>query len=382
MSKIIQLPISTNYVNHWGFWEAAREILQNAIDQGQYFVEDLEEQGVMKITSQDTKLKLSSLMLGESTKSSDDTKIGKYGEGYKLALLVLCRMGFDVVIRNGNDCWNVFIEKHDVLDADCLNIKVTEDVYLDDLNVVSFNIRGLEQEHFSEIREKFIDLSVTGQGHTVMAEYNGSRCFEYKRGANKKIFVGGLYVCDLSDEYHYSWDFAPNVLALDRDRNKVETFYLEYYATQILSMSGNIELLTSLANNNAKDISDYYQDSSYVGSGGSSSKHREEVARFALSGFIEKHGEKAYPIDRSSNDDSKRILTEKCISKGLLPVTVSSALYNMLPDKLKSKISTTKVIGKISDALQELLDRNVKHMRAKPKKELTEFIQSLKIEGK
>ena len=228
-SETIHLPISSNYVGHWGFWEATREILQNAIDTKNYSVSRMEASGILKIKSLAGAMELSTLMLGESSKRDDENSIGKYGEGYKLALLVLCREGYDVLIKNGFDCWRVSIENHPQLNVECLTINVFHNVYIDegDENEVSFIINGLNDEQFEMINDNFIDKNM--EYFEVHAENEGSYCFEYSQYEDdpKKVFVGGLFVCDLpeNDDYHYSYNFAPNVLELDRDRKSVDSFY-------------------------------------------------------------------------------------------------------------------------------------------------------------
>lgn len=383
-NQLIHLPISTNYVGHWGFWEAVREILQNAIDTGDYSVNELQSVGIIKINSNAGAMDLSTLMLGESSKRDDSSKIGKYGEGYKLALLVLCRLGHEVIIKNGVDCWRVSIDKHPQLNTDCLTIEVIKNTYVDEQEntEVSFVISGLRTEHFEIIHTNYLGESMCD--FNVIAENEGSYCFEYDDYKDvRKVFVGGLFVCDLPDDkdYRYSYNFAPDVLNLDRDRKTVDTFYLQYEATRILSESGDFETLSYLANNNYDDVSDYY--STTIGSVHSSSgevKNKSEVMKLALDGFVKKNGENAFPISADFNSEKRNALTKYCMTSGLIPIIVSKALYDMLPDDAK-KTNSVQIRGKISTALDEFIERNKKHIRSKAKKELLEIIESLKLNG-
>jgi len=386
--EIIHLPISSNYVNHWGFWEAIREILQNAIDTKNYNVSRMEPSGILKIKSLAGAMNLSTLMLGESSKRDDEESIGKYGEGYKLALLVLCREGYDVLIKNGFDCWRVSIENHPQLNVECLTINVFRDVYIDegDENEVSFIINGLGSDQFQLIDENYIDKDMNN--FAVEAENDGSYCFEYSQyDEPKKVFVGGLFVCDLpeSDDYHYSYNFAPNILELDRDRKSVDSFYLQYEATKLLSSAGEFELLASMANSGATDVSDYYKISptggSYCAGGETETTNEDQVQKFALEGFIKNHGEKAYPLLSNMDSDRTKAITEQCIELGLTPVTVTKALYDMLPKELK-KISPVDVKDPISKVLEDFIASNKKHMRSKATKNLLDIIKSLKMNGK
>ncbi len=84
--SVIKYPISANYVSHWGIWEAAREILQNAMDAPQYNVSYTD--GEMIVTNPGS-LNLKALLLGESDKAEGAR--GQYGEGLKLAMLIAAR---------------------------------------------------------------------------------------------------------------------------------------------------------------------------------------------------------------------------------------------------------------------------------------------------
>lgn len=90
--KTIELSLSPKYVSGWGVEEAVREILQNAIDQKADGAEVSVsyDRETLSILTDGARLKTSTLLLGESGKD-DERYIGKYGEGYKLALLVLTR---------------------------------------------------------------------------------------------------------------------------------------------------------------------------------------------------------------------------------------------------------------------------------------------------
>ena len=381
-SETIYLPIGSNYVNHWGAWEAFREIIQNAVDTGDFAVRKSELHGKLTIISKGGLLELSSLMLGESSKRDDDSKIGKYGEGYKLAMLVLCRMGMQVHVVNGKSKWSVSIQEHPQLKADCLTIDVSSSGAEADTDEVSFVVEGLTDEHFNILDNNFICMD----GFEVQAEHLGSYCFDYDYSDDRKVFVGGLFVCNLpeDDDYHHSYNFAPNVLELDRDRGSVDSFYLQYEVSKLITESGNIELLTHLANNGAADVSDYYNPKSGGGymSSGSGNEQSEKIEKFAIDGFIQNHGENAYPINRDDSSDQKKAYHVKCVQGGLVPVEVKPALYKLLPQSLKDKISAVKIKGLISDTLLKFIEDNKKHMRSKPIKHLNSIIESLQLQGK
>ena len=101
--KSVKLTITPTYVSHWSWWEGARELIQNAIDSGDHDVNFIKDS--ICIDSYGGKLPIQSLLLGKTSKEDDETKIGKYGEGMKLAFLCLLREGADVTMWNGKDVW-------------------------------------------------------------------------------------------------------------------------------------------------------------------------------------------------------------------------------------------------------------------------------------
>ena len=45
------------------------------------------------------------MVLGSTSKAGRADDVGSFGEGYKIALLVLTRNGYDVKVLNGNKQW-------------------------------------------------------------------------------------------------------------------------------------------------------------------------------------------------------------------------------------------------------------------------------------
>ena len=157
--KNYELPISPNYVSNWGIKEAIREILQNAIDSDNcghpkqilYSADG----AVLTIINKGARLPLSSLVLGCSSKDDIDGMIGKFGEGYKLALVVLLRKGLKVDILNGEEEWIPSFKLSDNFGTQVLNIEVNqlpENAKCDD---VVFAISGIEEDLYKELQLLF-----------------------------------------------------------------------------------------------------------------------------------------------------------------------------------------------------------------------------------
>lgn len=370
-SQIIQLTISKDYVSNWKVWEAIREILQNARDSVNFEVSYSED--LMSISTFNGAIDKKYLILGNSTKRDDINTIGTYGEGFKLALLVLLREGKKVTIHNGKDIWIPFFDKHNELDHECLNIKVIENA-LPEKEEVNFLIENLTEEEISLIKEN----SLYEQNIYIEAQYDGSYCWHPK--TTPKVYVGGLYVCDLNKKYKMSYNFHPSILQLDRDRKSVCTFSLSYQATRMITLSGNYDLLSYLAESQAEDISDYYSFETPIYSYGNESviSPSDELKSVVSESFIKKHGELAYPINSEWDDKTKRIKTLKSVEAGYIPVVIKPGYYKMLNKALQNK-KLEDFKFNLNEEILNFFEKNKKHLRSKAKKELEQIVKMIKV---
>lgn len=87
----LELTISPKYVANWSFTQAIREIFQNSLDQqtvnptNTVLFDYSPDTQTLKIGNKGSNLCPSTLVLGNTSKASDDRTIGQFGEGYKLA---------------------------------------------------------------------------------------------------------------------------------------------------------------------------------------------------------------------------------------------------------------------------------------------------------
>jgi hypothetical protein len=234
------LPISPAYVSHWGIWEAIRELYQNALDAQ---VEDSANVASIKydeathrliISSTKGKLTPASLVLGNTSKAGDVNQRGKFGEGYKLALLVLARKNIVVEITNGDESWSPVIEHDETFDSDVLKIHV--DQLPSSHPGIEFIVYGVLPEAWRRI-EKNIYM---GQYNVILDDEPG------------RVYVGGLFVANVK-EFKCGYSFGPNTIKLDRDRGMVDGFDLSYETSRLHTRRGGAQTL-ALLDQEAPDV--------------------------------------------------------------------------------------------------------------------------------
>jgi hypothetical protein len=114
MPKISYM-VTDEYVRDWKRIHALREIISNGIDA------EIEKRATLNVRHDSrtqklyvrndrTKLDVKALYFGGTTKADDDRLVGQYGEGLKLAMLVLAREKVPLRIHNCDEDWDVKIE--------------------------------------------------------------------------------------------------------------------------------------------------------------------------------------------------------------------------------------------------------------------------------
>lgn len=227
------LSMTPDYVLSWGIWEAVRELLQNAIDQhtldAQSAVVFEYDPGEQRLTVGATNCALEprTLLLGASTKACNRHTLGQFGEGYKLALLVLTRSSYEVIVRNGQEVWKPTFEFSSEYESSVLSIcryKAEEPT-----DGVFFDIRDVSRADYDKIVEKYLPGTPLNR---ILYE-------DHLRG---RVFVSGLFVCEVG-ELEYGYNFGPDRLRLDRDRGMASTFDIAYEASRLWDQSGDDKAL-------------------------------------------------------------------------------------------------------------------------------------------
>ena len=318
-----QLTISPNYVPNWGISEALREIVQNGIDR------ENETKGESKMSiiydpiqlqlvigNPGTSLHKRTLLLGETTKDGKST-IGKYGEGYKLALLVLLRLGCRITILNDKEIWIPKLIKSRVFDAELIQVDVSknhEESKHGAIGWLSYTIKGITPEHYSAFQDKCLIFHTTER---ISGSAGDVLLGEKFKGL---VYCNSLYVCTIP-ELHYGYDMKPNCIQLDRDRKKVEQFNLTWETSKIWAESYEVKLVDTMIDKDAIDVA-YYLTHKQTWK-----PHYQELCELQYQEFLKVHGVNAVVC---KDEDEANLIKSRY--KNLVPVIVPEKKYQFIHD--------------------------------------------------
>jgi hypothetical protein len=305
-----ELSLARDYVPGWTLVDAVRELFQNALDQeatvegNTMFFEYYEEEQTLHIGNKLSVLDTKSLLLGASTKANDENTIGQFGEGYKVATLVLTRLGNTVKFFNygAREVWAPRFVKSRRYGADVLTFFVDRKFPWTAVpnNNLTITIDNVTVDDYEEILAS--NLHIAPPHQYLETEYGRILLDEELKS---KVFVNGLYVCDY-DAYEYGYDFKPKHLRLDRDRKMANPFDLRWMASKMWLNQFNeeiAELAAELFEKGAADVEYVQTVASY-----SDTSKVNRLATASHRKFVEQHGPKAVPV--SSQEDAEGLSPE------------------------------------------------------------------------
>lgn len=370
MSSKFELSIDMNYVKSWGIVEAVREFFQNSYDEEQqnpnnksYFNYD-EDSEILTIGNKLSVLKSETLLLGCTSKDSDNSTIGQFGEGYKIATVVALRTGHNVTIYNygAREIWTTKLVKSRRYNGRLVptfyinktfdwksffNNKEERNLYIE--------ITNISKDEYEKIVESNLNLKPF-PGNKVNTQFGEILSNESFSG---RIYVSGLYVCT-DERVKYNYNINSNYLKLDRDRMAVDSFNLCYTTSKMwldasINDSISVDLLFEMLENNCEDI---HYINSIIEYSCSMSNVNNVIDNIYLK-FIEKYGKDSIPVN---SDDLKKKL-ESCGNK---TTYVKDSLYNILSrykgdDTIIVKTETLySRYKKLLDSLKKFMDDSQK----------------------
>ena len=191
-----ELTLTPNYVSDWNFNDALRELIQNGTDQevldpdNEFQIDYSQKEKVLRLKNRKSVLKINTLLLGRSSKANNEDTVGQFGEGYKIAALVL-----------NSEKW---LEK--IL---CFYVskRKTDD------HGLCIEVGNVTQGEFNYLYKVWLHLddcdyskAETKYGEIILDEaYAG------------EVYVNGLFV-DCNSDLKYGYNFKPKYIRLERDR--------------------------------------------------------------------------------------------------------------------------------------------------------------------
>ena len=373
--------LNKNYCKSWGLWEAVREILQNAIDQqtvnesNQIKFDYDEKKQTLEISNTGSALERSTILMGKTSKEDDIRTIGQHGEGYKVALLVLTRLGKRVVVKNykKNEKWvPLFVKDKNYDNEEVLKIKI-EKYYFKRLpdHDLTFEIKDVTKEEWDSITPLYLGFSIDKD--VFNDEDFGTILFsEEQKG---KIYVNGLYVETSKEKFQFGYNLRPDSISLDRDRRSVNSFDLKTKSALMIKnyyekKPDSIEIIKKLIDEKASDIEYLYHFT-----------NKDNDITLAISNiFSERYGDNAYPV--SSQDEYDNIIS---LSSSIEPIIVSDLEKKIITKNSKyaldSFLSHYPNISKKrnpADFLKVFLTKHSESMCYNMRNELKELVQLFK----
>lgn len=240
-----ELGINMNYCSHWGFCEAIRELYQNIKDEEiehpdhKLFFEY--QDGKLVFGNCGSSLSASSLLLGSTTKADKDELIGRFGEGYKVAAVILLRLGKRFTIHNslkGED-WLFHTVKSRRYGTEIPVVDVDRSFFKPKKGqTLVFEVEGVTEEDYLSLKDVILPIN-DDLGETKSTDL-GSLLLDAKYKG--KVYVAGLYICSNSN-LKFGYDFIPNLVKLDRDRGLIDSFELSWSTSRLLACIEDIDFL-------------------------------------------------------------------------------------------------------------------------------------------
>ncbi len=334
--KDYPLTMTKNYVANWSVEDAVREIVQNAIPAGdaEYYVDF--EKGSVTVFSPEVKLHQSVLLLGSGTKTGDETQIGGFSEGLKLALLILSRNSISVSMKNHDVLWEP-VFKEDI-SFGCEMFFIQETDIIEPVGGLKFTLTGFTKTELENIVERNLPIQdYLGISYGKVTDTSYGRILHDKEGY---IYVGGLYVC-VDSSLEYGYDFKPEHLPLNRDRQTVPNWELKTTTARMWAEAVTPQEFVKMIVDKVSDI-DYTKYCHEV---------KRSVSEEALKVFKETYGDVPVTYSIESQREMKR--------KGFTNTVLLG--NDVFTDLIRSAPSYEEVaceeIKTVQDIIDELFDK-------------------------
>lgn len=360
MASKYELSISTDYVPDWTYVEAIREIFQNALDneianpENKMGFDYDEENQRLTVSNKTSVLNPESLLLGSSTKRDDKDTIGKHGEGYKIAFMVLLREGKDIKVYNygAREIWETRLVK-----AKRYNNRLVPTIFINKQAIwnkipnsdLTITIDNITPEEYSELVNKNLHLR-DNVNYFEVPEHGRILIDKEEKG---NIYVKGLFVCKNKD-IEYGYDFEPTLIELDRDRKLVDTFNIAWHSSAMwryaFAKDFKRDEMIRMIKEGKEDTKYIKQRTWTFNSGTVEGNTIEELLADELAkDFLENHGENSIPV----KDNRELTLVNQSKAK---PVLVNEVVAEYIRQSTAVRVMEVPQEETLREQFQKLLD--------------------------
>lgn len=360
-----ELSLTKDYASGWTLVDAIRELFQNALDQETVNNDNpmfwSYEDGIFKVGNAKSVLKTKSLLLGASTKSDDDETIGKFGEGYKIATLVLIRLGKKVKFYNygAKELWTADISYSKKYEEHILVFNVDKKFPWNKVpdNDLTMEVEGITYEEYLDIMDS--NLHIQKEYKTIKTEYGEVLLDEKYKG---KMYVNGLFINEVKN-FHYGYNFKPKMIKLDRDRKLIEEFDLTLTTSKLWNNTNDVEALSIATRLVMEDVA----DTKYVKY---TNNYTNELSDSVAKEFVKTYGRLAVPV--SNQEEFKNV--EKGKQAIIIPENVASVIKKSNVIKYVEPIK----VKTLSEKVEEWLDFYGGNIKREAKRELIKILKEEK----
>lgn len=340
-SRCYELSLTENYVSDWTFNDAIRELIQNGTDQeildseNEFSLEYDRYEKILRLKNRKSKLKINTLLLGSSTKSKNEDTVGQFGEGYKIAALVLNRLGKTFTIYNNEkkEVWTSRFKNSEKWKEKILSFYIsqreTEDTGL------CIEVGNVSWDEYNNLADVWIGMCDFDY-EKVETQYGEILTDEEFAG---QVFVNGLFV-DCNSDLQYGYNFKPRYIKLERDRKTCDSWNVEDITSKMIAegmVSGGIpiEIVRKMVESNRDDVY-HLEFNTYIGD-------VKKVQEMLVESFDEQNPQ-PYSIPVSSQEEIKKVKAYGG-NPVVVPAKVASLLKAETAKRFEELVKIPCVIG-------------------------------------
>jgi hypothetical protein len=230
-----------SYREHWTVADALRELYQNALDECDAaglpydtFKIEYTKDGLL-ISDEGRGLTVRNLFLGEGKK--ERWQRGAFGEGLKIAALVLLRSGYPIVIRSGDMEVEPFW-KEEKVDDEVVKVLAFRKKTIPPVRGTKILVKGYFGPSYKENISLFDKKVLAKRLHVIDGKEVEDRLIDEKPG---RLYVRNLFVEELKPEAEFSYDLWD--VRLEESRRVASRWDVELGAGELWAQVRNKELI-------------------------------------------------------------------------------------------------------------------------------------------